>query len=108
MSLWRVDYTEEAENDLSDIYSYISNSLLAPDNADGQVERIMQAVDELDHMPLRYETYPDEPWHSMGMRQMTVDNYSVLYYPHEESQVVGIIRIMYSPSDKSSRIRNKR
>lgn len=108
MSQWRIDYTDEAENDLSDIYSYIAYSLLSPDSADGQVERIMRAVDELDHMPLRYEVYADEPWRSIGLRQMIVDNYSVLYYPHEDSHVVGIIRIMYRPSDKSSRMRNKR
>ena len=108
MSQWRVDYTAEAENDLVDIYSYIAYSLLSPDNAEGQIERIMQAVEDLDHMPLRYNAYPDEPWHSLGMRQMIVDNYSVLYYTHEDSHVVGIIRIMYSPSDKSSRMRDKR
>lgn len=55
MSQWRVDYTVEAENDLVDIYSYIAYSLLSPDNAEGQIERIMQAVEDLDHMPLRYK-----------------------------------------------------
>lgn len=108
MSQWRVDYTDEAESDLVDIYSYIAYSLLSPDNAEGQIERIMQAAEDLDHMPLRYKAYPDEPWYSLGLRQMIVDNYSVLYYPHEDSHVVGIIRIMYSPSDKSSRMRDKR
>ncbi|MDD3337131.1 MAG: type II toxin-antitoxin system RelE/ParE family toxin [Eubacteriales bacterium] len=57
MSQWRVEYTDEAERDLSDIYSYIAYSLLSPDNADAQVERIMQAVEELDHMPLRCNAY---------------------------------------------------
>ncbi len=104
MSDWRIDYSDEAQDDLAEIYSYIAYTLLSRDNADGQVERIMEAVEKLDHMPLRYKVYPDEPWHRLGLRQMNVDHFAVLYYPNEISRVVGIVRIMYNPSDKSTRL----
>jgi len=51
---WEVNYTEDAEQDLQDIYVYISHVLLAPGTAEKQANRIMDAVESLDHMPLRY------------------------------------------------------
>ena len=45
MKSWKAMYSNAAESDLTDIYAYIAYSLLAPENAAGQAERIMQAVD---------------------------------------------------------------
>ena len=45
MKSWKVMYSNAAESDLTDIYAYIAYSLLASENAAGQAERIMQAVD---------------------------------------------------------------
>lgn len=105
MNDWNVIYSDEAERDLRDIYEYIAYSLLSPMNAEGQVERIMQAVERLDQMPYRHEKYPDEPWRSIGLRFMTVDHYCVLYLPDESTMEVGIVRIMYDGRDKSSILR---
>ena len=55
MNDWDVIYSDEAERDLRDIYEYIAYSLLSPMNAEGQGERIMQAVERLDQMPYRHE-----------------------------------------------------
>ncbi len=101
MSSWCIVYSKEAEHDLIDIYEYIAYSLLSPMNAEGQAERIMQAIERLDQMPYRHEKYPDEPWHSMGLRFMTVDNYCIFYLPDEARMEVGIARIMYDGRDKS-------
>ena len=54
---WKVNYTEDAEQDLQDIYEYISDFLLEPVIAEKQANRIMDTVDSLDHMPLRYRLY---------------------------------------------------
>ena len=45
MKSWKAMYSNAAESDLTDIYAYIAYSLLASENAVGQAERIMQAVD---------------------------------------------------------------
>jgi len=92
---WRVYYTYDAEQDLQDIYSYISNVLLEPVTAKNQTNRIMDAVDSLDNVPLRYRLYEHEPWHSKGLRMLPVDNYLVFYLPEESKNSVVIIRIMY-------------
>ena len=92
---WKVDYSEDAEQDLRSIFDYISDILLEPVTAEKQTDRIMDAVDSLDHMPLRYRRCDKEPWRSKGFRVLPVDNYLVFYLPDESQNVVSIIRIMY-------------
>jgi toxin ParE1/3/4 len=96
---WVVDYAYSAKQDLRDIYSYISAVMLEPVIAEKQTNRIMDAADSLDHMPLRYRLYDKEPWRSKGLRVLPVNNYLVLYIPDESSCIVTIIRIMYGGCD---------
>lgn len=106
MSEWKVYYTDKAENDLGDVYEYIAYTLLAPETAKGQANRIMDAADELDHMPYRFPLYDDEPWHSRGLRKMPVDNYIVYYLPIEAHKLVAIVRVIYGGSDTKSKLKN--
>jgi len=39
-------------------------------------------------MPERFPRYGKEPWHSLGLRFVTVDNYIVFYLPDIKEQVV--------------------
>jgi len=103
---WKVDYTESARQDLHDIYEYIAGVLLEPVIAANQTNRIMDAVDSLDHMPFRYRIYDHEPWRSKGLRILSVDNYLVLYIPDESRNVVTIIRIMYGRRDVEQQLNN--
>ncbi len=96
MITWKVVYTEQAEQDLKDIYEYISFSLLSPENARGQVKRIINDIAKLDNVPMRHALDEKEPWHSKGLRFMPVNNFIVFYQPIETQSVVAIIRIMYS------------
>ena len=47
---YKVMYTAGAKKDLRNIFRYISEELLAPENAAGQTERIMTAIRKLDIM----------------------------------------------------------
>jgi toxin ParE1/3/4 len=96
---WKVNYTEDAEQDLLSIFDYISSVLLEPVTAANQTDRIMDAADALDHMPLRYRLHDKEPWRSKGLRVMPVDNYLVFYLPDEAEKTVAIIRKMYAGRD---------
>jgi len=86
MSVWKVLYTDRAEEDLNNVYRYIANSLLVPDTAIKQVERIMDAVDSLCEMPMRFPLYEKEPWLGRGLRKLIVDNFIAFYLPVEKSQ----------------------
>ena len=92
--IWKVDYSEDAEQDLQGIYDYIANVLLEPATAENQTDRILDAVDTLDYMPLRYRLCDKGPWRSKGLRVLPVDNYLVFYLPDESQNSVSIVRIM--------------
>ena len=101
---WRVDYTDVALEDLQGIFDYISLVLLEPGVAANQADRIMDAADSLDHMPMRYRIYDKEPWRSRGLRVLPVDNYLIFYLPDESKHTVSIIRIMYGGRDVETHI----
>ena len=48
-----VVYSQEAKDDLLEIYAYIAQDLKAPDAAAGQVNRIRGEIGSLDFMPSR-------------------------------------------------------
>lgn len=61
---WKIKYTKQARQDLRDVYEYIADSLLVPETASKQSDRIMKAIRSLEEMPMRYPLYSDEPWYS--------------------------------------------
>lgn len=96
---YAIEYTDSAMQDIRNIYGYISETLLEPEIASNQAQRIMKEIRSLEEMPLRYRLYDDEPWHSKGLRFFPVDNYLVFYLPDEETGTVKIIRVMYGGKD---------
>lgn len=104
---YRVIYTEEAEQDLINIYSYISLDLKVPVIARKQADRIMDFIKGLEKMPLRHKLYRDEPWHSRGLRVCPVDNYLIFYLVDEKEQTVAIIRIMYGKRNIELQLANE-
>lgn len=96
---YQVMYTAGARKDLKNIFQYISEELLAPENAAGQTNRIMAAIRNMDIMPHRNRLYEEEPWHSQGLRFVPVDHYLVFYRIDDEDRRVYIVRIMYGGRD---------
>ena len=96
---YKLMYTAGAKKDLRNIFRYISEELLALENAAGQTARIMTAIRKLDTMPNRNRFYEEEPWHSRGLRFFPVDNYLVFYKTDDETETVYVVRIMYGGCD---------
>lgn len=96
---YTVSYSGDALNDLREIYTYIANELLVPETAAGQVGRIRKEVRSLNFMPARYALVEWEPWHSMGMRQLPVNNFIVFYLVNDEVGTVTVVRIFYGGRD---------
>lgn len=92
-------YSPEALDDLRNIHSYISIELKAPEAAKNQVRRIRDAVSKLNFTPEAFIQVDWEPWKSMGMRKLPVNNYIVFYLVNHEKTSVSIIRIMYAGRD---------
>jgi len=96
MKQWKVVLSEPAEADIDGIYAYIADTLLEPTTAWRQIERINNAILTLDRMPERFPVYAEEPWHSLGVRRLLVDNYSVFFLLHGASDTVSVVAVMYS------------
>ena len=99
MSNYYVSYSDEAKDDLRNIFMHIAYNLESRDNAEGQVNRIREAIKKLDKFPKRNPSVPYEPWASIGMRRLNVDNYVVLYIVYETNERVEIVRIPYGAMD---------
>ncbi len=102
MSNYQVCYSDEAKDDLGNIFMYIAYELGSRDNAEGQVNRIREAIKKLCKYPKRNPLVPYEPWAGIGMHRLNVDNYTVFYLVDEERQRVEIVRIPYGARDLDS------
>ena len=99
---YSIIYSPEARDDLKDIYSYIAFDLLVPGIAEGQVNRIRKTIRSLDFMPSRFSIVDWEPWKSMGMHKILVDNFIVFYTVDDSQMEVSILRILYAGQDIES------
>ena len=87
---YSVIYSPEAKDDLREIYSYIAFELEAPDTAEKQVNRIRKEIRSLDFMPARYAIVDWEPWRSMEMHRVPVDNFVVYYAIDDKSEPLPV------------------
>ena len=60
--MYRVLLTEQAKQDLRDIYEYVAFSLVEPDVAGRLINRISAGLRSLREMPYRYPVFQEEPW----------------------------------------------
>ena len=104
--IYEVTITEQANADLRKIYEYIAFELLSPDNAAGQLDRLEENIIGLEQFPEKYRAYDKEPWHSRGMRVMSVDNYLVFYILDKDAGLVTVIRVMYEGRDVDTQLKN--
>lgn len=99
---YAIVYTPEALNDIKKIYSYIAFELSVPNVGENQVNRIRKTIRSLDLFPLRNPIVDWEPWKSMGMRKVPIDNFIVFYTIDDKESAINIIRIVYSGQDIQS------
>jgi toxin ParE1/3/4 len=104
---YEVIYSPMAKDDLKSIYSYIAVDLKEKGTATKQVNRIRKSIRELDSMPARFVSVDWEPWASMGIRKMPVNNYVVFYLIDDPKQAVNIVRIFYGGRDVESIVRGE-
>ena len=105
---YSIIYSSEAKDDLREIYSYIAYDLQAPETAEGQVNRIRKEIRSLDFMPSRYAVVDWEPWKSMGMHRVPVDNFNDFYDVNNGCRTITVIRIYSGGRDIEDIIQAKR
>ena len=99
MRNYSVQYSDEAIADLDRIYSYIAFHFLEPGTARDITRTIRKEIRELAAFPEMYAKVSWEPWHSMGVRRLTVGGYNVYYLPEKDRELIEIVRIFYGGRD---------
>ena len=84
-----------AEDDLRNIYIYISNDLQSEINAKRNIARLETEISKLNFMPEGFRLYEYEPWHSKGLRHFPVGNYEIFYIVDKDKKKVFVWNILY-------------
>lgn len=103
MKHYIVEITNAALSDMEEIYNYIADVLLAPENAMGQYDRISNAILKLDIFPERFRIIDSESERAIALRRMPVDNYSVFYVVKDDKVI--ITDVLYSASNIENRLK---
>ena len=90
---YNIVISTEAKNDLIEIFKYIAYTLLVPDTAIDQLDRLESGIQSLNHMPERHRVYDNESW--PNLRIMPIDNYNVFYVTDNDTKTVSIVRVLY-------------
>ena len=104
MKQYKIQITDMALSDMEEIYNYIVEQLQAPEAAMGQYNRIADVIETLDTFPERVKLMETEEERVLGLRQMSVDNFSVFFHIREERVI--ITNVLYSASDIAKRLRD--
>ena len=100
---YKIIISEQAAQDMSDIYDYISTTIGMPQIAMSQFNRIADAIETLNIFPERIKVMTDTKRPNKHFRQLLVDNYSVIFTISEHT--VNISRVAYSPSNITDKIK---
>ncbi|KJS86258.1 MAG: translation repressor RelE [Peptococcaceae bacterium BICA1-8] len=92
-------FTPKAEEDLDEIYSYISTKLLAEDAANNLMDKIENSIMGLKEFPFSCSHVLDEPLKNRGYRKLIIENYIAFYLINEAEKQVVIMRVLYGASN---------
>lgn len=92
---YSLNFTSRAEEDLDEIYGYITNNLFAPEAAGNLMDKIETNIMRLKAFPYSGTFVLDETLKKRGYRKLIVDNYMVFYLASEQECQVIIMRILY-------------
>lgn len=97
--IYEIEITDQAEEDLNDIFAYIAYEKESPANADSLLKRLEEGIMSLDRMPERYRTYDRAPFKNREMRIMPIDSFCVFYHTNSPNLQVTILRVLYQGRD---------
>ena len=99
---YQIIISEQAAQDMSDIYEYIYTTIGMPQIAMAQFNRIAAAIETLNIFPERIKVMTDAKRPNKQFRQLLIDNYSVIFTISEHT--VNVSRVAYSPSNIADKL----
>ncbi|MEI7885503.1 MAG: type II toxin-antitoxin system RelE/ParE family toxin [Clostridia bacterium] len=96
---FKIMFTQKAQADLEEIYSYLTINLFADAAAEKLMQKLENSIMRLAEFPLSCCLVLDEPLKVKGYRRLIVDNYMALYLVDKRAKQVVIMRILYGASN---------
>ena len=97
--MFSLEITASAENDLSEIISYIAMNLNAPKAATDFADEVFNCYDRLEENPYIYEECRDARLKKEGYRRAVIKNYVLIYKVYEGKNEVVVQRFFYGGQD---------
>lgn len=86
MGVKKLEFTFSLYGELDNIYEYIANQKLDPENAKGQIDRFKKAILSLDTFPQSHQERNEGRYSGKGYRQLLIDNYISVFRIDEPSK----------------------
>ena len=99
MDKYTVKLMKRAYRDIEDIYAYIAHEKLAPENAEGQVNRIKKAILGLAELPQSHQDRLDGRYAKKGYKQFIIDNDIAIFRINEDKKIVYVVTFQYQGRD---------
>jgi toxin ParE1/3/4 len=96
---FRVEYSEQAADDLIEIISYISDELYNPQAAKNFYEAVDGKLGLLREHPYIFPLYHDEKLGAEGYHAVAIGNFLMFYLVDDGICIVNIARILYGKRD---------
>ncbi|MCL1975952.1 MAG: type II toxin-antitoxin system RelE/ParE family toxin [Firmicutes bacterium] len=87
-------FTPLAEQDIDEIFAYISVGLSAPQAAVKTIDVIQAAVERICQFPFSCPLLNEALLRERGFRMLVVDNFNIFYTTKDE--IIVIMRVLYS------------
>ncbi|MBO6262357.1 MAG: type II toxin-antitoxin system RelE/ParE family toxin [Bacilli bacterium] len=89
-----------AEKQTKETFDYIAAQLGDRQAAYAFLDMIESSLQTLELFPESHPLVEREPWHSMGVRKMTIKSFIVYYRPYIERSAVYVLAIIYGRRDQ--------
>lgn len=99
MEKYEVMLYPQAYRDIDEIYAYIALEKLAPENAQGQTNRIWEAIDSLERFPQSHQDRLEGKYAGKGYKQLLIDNYLAVFKIDEAAKIVYVVTVQYQGRD---------
>ncbi len=99
MDKYSIKIMDMANNNIDDIYRYISNELLAKNAAIDIISKLESAIISLETMPKRFTTRKTGNYARKGYRQLFVGNFIIVYRIEELKKEVFVVSVRYSKNN---------
>ena len=83
----KIVFTNDAKNEMDNIYNYISNKLYAVEAAKKLMRKVDKAIQDLKDMPRKYVTVKKFDKLKLEYRRIVIENYAVIYTIDEEKKL---------------------